>query len=358
VWFSVVAFKFLQDDYGGSCNTLMQCWRVTFDQGFKNDGGIGGFMTDLSFETDNEWHVVGRFLYDNLFFICLLVLLLNILFGVIIDTFAVLRDSAAQRQNDMMNMCTICSIECSEFDRKTTMGHEYHIKAEHNMWEYCALLWHLKLKTDTEYTGLESYLHGCCEAGDLRFFPIHRAMSLKGGALWHSDADDQHDTESSGGGGSNGMACEVADLKAQVLESNQQVAKVLQLLEQQASVQLPRKLNDSQTPRITDESSYSFQAPELDNEYPLIRKAESFSFPREEYVGKPPQPPQHPQVRRSLSDIRFVDPVAELPAVVKPSPPNNPPPAEIDFLGIDLPSPEIHAADAEEAAAPESSASS
>ena len=327
----------------------MQCWRVTFDQGFKNDGGIGGFMTDLSLETDNEWHVVGRFLYDNLFFICLLVLLLNILFGVIIDTFAVLRDSAAQRQNDMMNMCTICSIECSEFDRKTTMGHEYHIKAEHNMWEYCALLWHLKLKTDTEYTGLESYLHDCCEAGDLRFFPVHRAMSLKGGALWHSDADDQHDTESSGGGGSNGMASEIADLKAQVVESNQQVTKVLQLLEQQASVQSPRKLNDSQSPRITGESSYSFQAPDFDNGYP-----------REEYMGKPPQPPQHPQVRRSLSAIKFLEPVVDLPAVVKSSPPNSPPPTEIDFLGIDSPTPEIsiQAADAEEAAAPDSSASS
>eukprot|EP00656_Telonema_subtile_P003821 TRINITY_DN11731_c0_g1_i2.p1 TRINITY_DN11731_c0_g1~~TRINITY_DN11731_c0_g1_i2.p1 ORF type:complete len:425 (-),score=119.83 TRINITY_DN11731_c0_g1_i2:42-1316(-) len=181
--FSLVAFKFFSTDYNGGCETLVQCYRVTFDQGFKNDGGIGGYLTDLSLDSGST-HILGRFIFDHLFNILLMILLLNILFGIIIDTFALLRDENEQRKRDMLHSCTICSISKSTFDRQTPLGHTYHIKGEHNMWHYCCLFWHLKSKTDTEYTGIESYLAESTGMGDLRCFPVHRAMSLGGGQVW------------------------------------------------------------------------------------------------------------------------------------------------------------------------------
>ena len=78
-------------------------------------------------------------LFDNLFNIILLTVLLNIVFGIIIDTFASLREADKAKEEDMTNVCFICSIERSEFDRAQTSSFEQHIKEEHYWWSYmCA----------------------------------------------------------------------------------------------------------------------------------------------------------------------------------------------------------------------------
>ena len=41
----------------------------------------------------------------------IIVLFFNIIFGIIIDTFASLRDEKAQMEEDMRNICFICGID-------------------------------------------------------------------------------------------------------------------------------------------------------------------------------------------------------------------------------------------------------
>ena len=62
-------------------------------------------------------------LFDNLFNIILLTVLLNVTAGIIIDTFASLRERDRAKEEDMTNVCFICNIERSEFDRaaRTTL---------------------------------------------------------------------------------------------------------------------------------------------------------------------------------------------------------------------------------------------
>ena len=60
--------------------------------------------------------------------------MLNIIFGVIIDTFAELRDKKAEMEEDMQNVCFICNLERSIFDRDTQEGFEYHCINDHDVW--------------------------------------------------------------------------------------------------------------------------------------------------------------------------------------------------------------------------------
>lgn len=60
-------------------------------------------------ENRNKYYI--RYAYDVTCFIIVNLILLNIVFGIIIDTFAFLRDQKFQREQDKKNVCFVCSIK-------------------------------------------------------------------------------------------------------------------------------------------------------------------------------------------------------------------------------------------------------
>lgn len=50
-----------------------------------------------------------RVIYDLLFYFVVIIIVLNLIFGVIIDTFADLRSEKQQKETDLKNTCFICS---------------------------------------------------------------------------------------------------------------------------------------------------------------------------------------------------------------------------------------------------------
>ena len=105
-------------------------------------------------------------------------MLLNIIFGIVIDTFAQQRDLQNQIKDNMENVCFICGIDRNSFDRKHPLGFEYHIKKEHNIRHYLSFIIHLRTKPKTEYTGPESYVAHMLAARDIAFFPVLRTSSI------------------------------------------------------------------------------------------------------------------------------------------------------------------------------------
>ena len=52
-----------------------------------------------------------KFAFDCTFHICVIIIMINILFGIIIDTFAQLRDEKQTKDDDKRNVCYICNID-------------------------------------------------------------------------------------------------------------------------------------------------------------------------------------------------------------------------------------------------------
>ncbi|KAB0399350.1 hypothetical protein E2I00_010044, partial [Balaenoptera physalus] len=98
-----------------------------------------------------------RVIYDLLFFFMVIIIVLNLIFGVIIDTFADLRSEKQKKEEILKTTCFICGLERDKFDNKTVTFEE-HIKEEHNMWHYLCFIVLVKVKDSTEYTGPESYV--------------------------------------------------------------------------------------------------------------------------------------------------------------------------------------------------------
>ncbi|CAG4962499.1 unnamed protein product [Colias eurytheme] len=160
-----------------SCDSLVMCIVTTLNQGLRNGGGIGDILrAPASFEP----LFVARVVYDLLFFFVVIIIVLNLIFGVIIDTFADLRSEKQQKELILKNTCFICGLNRSAFDNKT-VSFEEHIKSEHNMWHYLHFMVLVRVKDPTEFTGPESYVHSMIKSNNLDWFPRLRALSLVGG---------------------------------------------------------------------------------------------------------------------------------------------------------------------------------
>jgi hypothetical protein len=77
------------------CETLSTCFVYMVNQGLRNGGGIGDSMKP---EPLGE-RFFAKNMYELTFFIIINVISLNIIFGVIIDTFSQLRDEQQERSN-------------------------------------------------------------------------------------------------------------------------------------------------------------------------------------------------------------------------------------------------------------------
>lgn len=103
--------------------------------------------------------------------------MLNLVFGVIIDTFGDLRAERNEKVNQLRNNCFICGLGRERFDNKI-ITFEEHRKNEHNLYHYLYFIVWLQIKDETEFTGPESYVANCIKDHRSDWFPRMQAMSL------------------------------------------------------------------------------------------------------------------------------------------------------------------------------------
>jgi len=188
-YFTIIEFNlfrtyFFNEDFSElrACDTLMDCMLTTIREGLINGGGMGDYLQKPTIASKAEY--ITRFFFDLTYFVTVLIILLNIVFGIIIDTFSAMREMFESKLADMKTTCFICSIECYTFDRQGT-PFDIHIKEEHNMWKYLYYMVYLKTKDASDYTGVESYVTALMEEEDVGFYPVNRSMCL--------DADEEEE---------------------------------------------------------------------------------------------------------------------------------------------------------------------
>ncbi|XP_056606946.1 inositol 1,4,5-trisphosphate receptor type 1 isoform X4 [Triplophysa dalaica] len=163
-----------EDDAERACDSLWMCMITVLSHGLRSGGGVGDVLRKPSKE---EHLFAARVVYDLLFFFLVIIIVLNLIFGVIIDTFADLRSEKQRKEEVLKTTCFICGLERDKFDNKTVTFEE-HIKEEHNLWHYLFFIVLVRVKDSTEYTGPESYVAQMIKEHNLDWFPRMRAMSL------------------------------------------------------------------------------------------------------------------------------------------------------------------------------------
>lgn len=129
------------------CDTLFMCIITVLNQGLRNGGGVGDILRrpsktvrmSVSATASRKWShfkllrsslardcttqeplFAARVVYDLLFFFVVIIIVLNLIFGVIIDTFADLRSEKQRKEEILKTTCFICGA-CKSQDTQRFM---------------------------------------------------------------------------------------------------------------------------------------------------------------------------------------------------------------------------------------------
>ncbi|KAL3848189.1 hypothetical protein ACJMK2_019063 [Sinanodonta woodiana] len=164
----------LKDDTGRYCNTMYQCFVTVIHHCF-----VGGPYTTFEQVMPSSFDAtLGIAAFNVTFFIIIQTIGLNIILGIIIDTFSQLRDSKWEIDKDMKTNCFICSRESYDFERHGS-GFKKHVKMEHNQWAYLFFFIHLHETRPNDYSALELFVYKLLLVGNFDFFPMNRSLSLE-----------------------------------------------------------------------------------------------------------------------------------------------------------------------------------
>jgi len=183
--YSVIGMYFLHsryedDNVGDLCIDAYSCFLSSLNQGLRAGGGMADALQTLTYSSSEKWMYLGHTIFDLTFFIIIIIILLNLIFGMIIDAFGDLRDEKNQSEDDKQNCCFICGLTRSEYER--TANFDKHTLVEHHMWQYVAYIIYITEKKKafpTDLNDVEDYVLDRYLKRDHAWLPVGRSLTLE-----------------------------------------------------------------------------------------------------------------------------------------------------------------------------------
>ena len=162
-------FHELENNTENACSSLFYCFLTQLEFGLRTDGGIGEFTNKISFLEEPKYFM-GMFFYQFFFFVIIVIIMLAVIGGVVIDTFAELREKSQKQLYDMNNVCYICSGNKNDIEKKGESFKE-HITEVHNIWTYVDYMIGLKFVDPQETNAINSFVIEQLENKKISWFP-------------------------------------------------------------------------------------------------------------------------------------------------------------------------------------------
>ena len=152
------------------CHSFLQCYLILISYGTRSGGGIADNLPTPSFKNSTKMFF-GRFVLDMSFYIIIIMIMGNITFGLIVDSFGKLRDDTDKFENDKNNICFICQISRDKCLLKNK-DFDSHIKNEHNLWNYMNFLIYLHLNNPNDFSRFEGLVWDKLLERDFGWIPV------------------------------------------------------------------------------------------------------------------------------------------------------------------------------------------
>jgi hypothetical protein len=167
--------EYAEDYQTLACDRLVYCFIDAVNYGFRMGGGLGDLQGVFN---RNHGNYAGLTAFQLLAFIIVNVIFLNVIFGIIIDTFSALREEAQARKEDIENVCFICGFTNVDFSKKNA-DFDHHLTEEHDPWTYVNFIYHMKKTGISELNGLEQFSYDCYSALNTQWLPIGKTRFLE-----------------------------------------------------------------------------------------------------------------------------------------------------------------------------------
>ena len=170
---SVTLFYFrTMDDGTELCSSYLECFLYLFNYGIRAGGVPFNIKIDRQ---DGFW---SEFLFSWVFYFIIILIVLNIINGIIVDTFQALREQNNQIDEEKTNVCFICSLHRSNFEIKG-IDFDYHQQHEHNIDNYFKYILKIKKTDEHDLNSIDFQVFNSIKQHKIEFFPIKKAKSLE-----------------------------------------------------------------------------------------------------------------------------------------------------------------------------------
>jgi len=159
---------------GNMCKDTFQCFIMVLYNALRQPGGVGDVLEVAPYSrSGNVTDYISRVFFDLTFFIMVITITLHLVFGMIVDAFKDLRVEKQEHLEDQENICYICGLEKSEYERYGDF--EDHTEESHNPWNYLFYIVYLKDKfanRSNEFTEIETYIYTRYLTKNVEWFPM------------------------------------------------------------------------------------------------------------------------------------------------------------------------------------------
>ncbi|EFA86157.1 inositol 1,4,5-trisphosphate receptor-like protein [Heterostelium album PN500] len=188
---SIFSYAFFAEFYvngeGNFCSTLYQCFLGNIFYGVPTSGQLVQFVIfkfDQAYSNNGTAFVLAWTVFCVVFYVVTSIFLLNVILGIIVDTFGQLRDQRALTEDYKANICFICSIDRETFQKKG-IDFNKHVEDDHNKWYYLYFFAYLKErvinKQQNQFSDSELHALRKIETNkSLSLFPVEASISLQG----------------------------------------------------------------------------------------------------------------------------------------------------------------------------------
>jgi hypothetical protein len=183
--FSNFYFFFLNSDFYAElnyhndnyCKTLVFTFLTALDGGLRARGGLGDLAKRISY-SKNKNHYLFRIVIDDLFFLFIVIIMIDMVFGIIIKSFDVLRRRNQKYHKDKKNYCYICHSNRDSLE-KSRLNFKDHINITHNLWNYVEYMISLKLKDVRDLNYINKYIREKIDKKDITWLPTYKDIINK-----------------------------------------------------------------------------------------------------------------------------------------------------------------------------------
>jgi hypothetical protein len=154
------------------CKTLIFSFLTALDTGLRARGGIGDSAKRISYGR-NKMHYLFRLIIDDSFFILIIIIMIDLVFGIIIKSFDVLRHRNQKYYSDKKNYCLICHSSRDSLE-KMRINFDDHVKKVHNVWNYVEYMISLKIKDMHDLNAIDQYVRAKMDKNDISWLPKHK----------------------------------------------------------------------------------------------------------------------------------------------------------------------------------------
>ena len=168
--FSMIKYKWFTGTE--ECRTYSECFFDMLNSGIRGGSGMGFGIKKI----EQKGYYI-EFILEMIIFILVMLVLMNMITGIIVDSFQKLREKKNEESEIKENTCYICSLHREKFEKRG-IKFENHTEIEHNIINYFNYIYKVNKTDESDLNSLDYQVRQSYKNKRTDFFPINTCLSL------------------------------------------------------------------------------------------------------------------------------------------------------------------------------------